>query len=75
MANYRIRIDDREDRTRGIHELSKRVRVVCLRGNEIVVPESAVSVLKELGVTYTFLREEDPTDEVRSLRDTASPLL
>jgi hypothetical protein len=72
MANFRIRIDDREDRTRGVHELSKRVRVVCLRRNEFVIPDSAVLMLKELGVKYTVVGEEVSTNEVRSIRDSAT---
>ncbi len=74
MKHFRIRIDDKEQRSRGILEVTKRGRVVSLRGNQFIVPEPALSLLDELGVKYDLIREDDPDDALRAIRDSAAAL-
>ena len=72
MKQYRIRIEDASQRAHGILEITKRGRVVSLRGNQFIVPEPALTLLDELKVAYELLGEDDPEDALRSLRDSAA---
>ena len=68
MKRYRIYIAKREHQTRAVMEVMKRGRITCLRGDEFIVPEPALGLLDEIGVSYKLMNEE-PEVSVGPLRD------
>ena len=75
MKHFRIQMNDQADRTRGFGALVREYRVVCYRDNQFVVPEAALSLLDEMGVSYSLLREEDPDLGPRAVRNPAATSL
>ncbi len=72
MKHYRIQINDRGERAVGVLEMARLGRVVSLRDHQFVVQESALAVLDKHHVTYKVLREDDPEDALRAVRDSAA---
>lgn len=72
MKRFRIHIGDRKDQTRALVEVMKRGRITCLRGDDFIVPEPALSFLDEIGVTYKVLNEEQSEEPFGPLRDSAA---
>ena len=72
MQMVKIRFPDDKSCTQGFYELMKRVRVVCLPGDEFVVSESALIVLDELAIPYLMLDRNGFDHALTALRDTAA---
>ena len=73
MKYFRIRIDDPEQNARGILAVSKVGRVVCLRDDQFIVQERALTLLHEMNVDYRMLGEDDPEKALREIRDSLAP--
>ena len=72
MKHFRIRMDDGESSGRGFYEIMRRGRIVCLRENQFIVPEPALTLLDELGVEYAVMGEDDPDAALRTVRDSVA---
>jgi hypothetical protein len=55
MQMVKIHIPDQEQRSKGLLELIRRGRVMCLPSDQFVVPEPALDVLRSLGVAFDEL--------------------
>ena len=74
MKHLRIEISNREERARGVVEMSRRGRFVRLQGNQFIVPEPALAMLDSMNIHYHTIGEEDSEAAVRAVRDSiASP--
>ena len=69
MKHFRIQIDDQDSRARAMCEVMRRRRIVCLRGNQFIVPKPALALLDECAVDYRLIGEDDPETAVRAVRD------
>lgn len=70
MQMVKIRIPDRAESARALVELSRYGRVDCYRDSVYIVPEPALKVLGELGVTYQELGRGGLDYAEKTLRDT-----
>lgn len=50
MQMVKIGFPDENSRKQGFYELMQMVRVVCLPGDEFLVPEASVTILDERGI-------------------------
>jgi hypothetical protein len=55
MQMIKIQIPDKAERARAFAALIRRGRVDCYREEVYVVPEPALQVLKDMGITYREL--------------------
>lgn len=70
MQMVKIQIPDRGDSARGMLALSGRGRIDCYANNVYMVPETALEVLKDLGVSYQELGRGGIDYAAKTLRDT-----
>jgi hypothetical protein len=52
MQMVKIQIPDREECARGFAALIRRGRVDCFKDNIFILPEPALAVLQDIGVSY-----------------------
>jgi hypothetical protein len=71
MQMVRIRFAEK-DKARGMVELARRVKVICLRGGEYLIAEPNLSLLEKLGLAYEVLGTEGFDSAIRKIRNTAS---
>jgi hypothetical protein len=71
MNRIKIRFASRDD-SRVMADVMKRGQVICLRDLTFIVPEQAVSLLREMGARFEDLGEEPWDRVVRALRDSAA---
>ena len=69
LKHFRIQMDDPDSRERAFYEMMRRGRIVCLRGNQFIVPEPALELLDELETQYTLFAEDDPEPTLRAVRN------
>ena len=75
MQMVKIEFPDDNSRKQGFYELIQRVRVVCLPGDEFLLPEASLTILDERGIPYTVLERSGLDHALKALRDSAaSPL-
>jgi hypothetical protein len=55
MRMAKIKFLNDEDDARGALELAKRIRVICLRNDEYVIPEQNLKILDDLEIPYELL--------------------
>ena len=70
MQMVKIQIPDRGESTKAMMELSRRGRIDCYADGVYMVPEPALEVLKELGVSYRELGRGGVDYAEKTLRDT-----
>jgi hypothetical protein len=76
MQMVKIQVPDKAESGRALMELSRRGRVDCFRDNTYMVPEPALELLKNLGITYQELDRGGLDYALKTLRDAlASPAL
>jgi len=68
LKHFRIQMDDPDSRERAFYEMMRRGRIVCLRGNQFIVPEPALELLDELEAQYSLIGE-DPEATLRAVRN------
>lgn len=56
MAHIKFKND--KDDARGLVELVKRIRVICLPNDEYEIPEKNLTILDELDIPYSLLEIE-----------------
>lgn len=69
MQMVKIQIPDQPKRALGTLEISKRGRIDCYRDHVYMVPEPALAVLDQLGVTYQELGRGGIDYAEKTLRD------
>jgi hypothetical protein len=69
MQMVKIQIPDRDECARGFAALVRRGRVDCFRDNVFIVPEPALEVLKDMGVTFVELGRGGLDYAQKALRD------
>jgi hypothetical protein len=72
MQMVRIQIPERSDRARALVEMGRRGRIICLPDNVFVVPDPALNLLQELGVSYLELGRGGLDYAEKALRDAAA---
>ena len=55
MQMIKIHIPDQQECAKGIYEVARRGRVICFQDNVFIVPEPALQLLGDLGVTFVEL--------------------
>jgi hypothetical protein len=63
---------DQDECAKAFSALIRRGRVECLRDNVFIVPEPALTVLQDLGVTYQELGRGGLDYAEKTLRDSAA---
>lgn len=58
MNMVKIRFASKEDSAKGIAKVVRRGQVVCLPGNTFIVPEPALDVLNDMGLTFARRRSQ-----------------
>jgi hypothetical protein len=69
MQMVKIQIPDKTESARAFAALIRRGRVDCYRDDVYIVPEPALQVLKDLGVTYQELGRGGLDYAEKALRD------
>jgi hypothetical protein len=69
MQMIKIQIPDRAESARAFAALIRRGRVDCYREEVYVVPEPALQVLKDMGITYQELGRGGLDYAEKALRD------
>lgn len=72
MQMVKIQIPDRKDRAKGLVEMSRRGRVICLPEDTFIVPEPALSLLQSLGIAYQELGRGGFDYAEKALRDASA---
>jgi hypothetical protein len=70
MQMVKIRIPNKEESARATVEMARRGRVDCYADQVYIVPESALELLKNMGVTYQELERGGIDYAEKALRDT-----
>ena len=70
MQMVKIQIPDRAESAKAMIEMSRRGRIDCYAEGVYMVPEPALEVLKELGVSYRELGRGGVDSAEKTLRDT-----
>ncbi len=70
MQWIKIQIPDRAESARALMEVSARGRIDCYPENVCMVPEPALDLLKELGITFHELGRGGLDYAEKTLRDT-----
>jgi hypothetical protein len=70
MQYVKIQIPDQPKRAMAMVEMARRGRIDCYRDHVYMVPEPALDLLKELGVTYEELGRGGMDYAHKTLRDT-----
>lgn len=71
----KIRFPDAASRVAGVHQLMRRMRVVCLPGEEYVIARAGLSILEDSGLSHEVLEETSLDETLAALRDSPAPLL
>jgi hypothetical protein len=69
MQMVRIHIPNQPDSAKALVELARRGRVDCYRDDVYIVPEPALQVLKNMGVSYQELGRGGLDYAEKALRD------
>ena len=69
MQMARIRFHDDEDEAKGLVELAKRVRVICLPNDLYEIPHKSLTMLEEMKIPYTLIKEEGFDHAIYALRN------
>lgn len=72
MQMVKIQIPDKDECARGFAALIRRGRVDCFRDNIFIVPEPALEVLRDLGVTFVELGRGGLDYAQKALRDSVT---
>jgi hypothetical protein len=72
MNMVRIRFTNASDDARGSLELAKSFKVICLPNDTYEVPEEALTLLRELGLSHHVLHTEGFDHAIRTLRNPSS---
>ncbi len=72
MQMVKIQIPDRDECARGFSALIRRGRVDCFKDNTFIVPEPALTVLQDLGVSYVELGRGGLDYAQKALRDSVA---
>ena len=73
MKVVKIRFSDRESAAKGIGQIMRRGKVICLPENTYIVPQQGLKILDEIPVTYEILAEEGLDYAYHTLRGPATP--
>ncbi len=71
MQMVRIHFAEK-DKGRGLLELARRVKTICLPDDEYLIAEPNLSLLEKLGLTYEVLGTEGFDSAIHKIRNTAS---
>ncbi len=71
MQMVRIRFAEK-DKARGLVELARRVKVICLPDDEYLIAEPNLSLMGNLGLAYEVLGTEGFDSAIHKIRNTAS---
>jgi len=71
MQMVKIRFAE-ADKARGLVELARRVKIVCLSDDEYLIAEPNLSLLDQLGLGYEVLGTEGFDRAISKIRDTTS---
>ncbi len=69
MQMARIQFHSDEDEAKGLVELAKRIRVICLPDNFYEIPKKSLAILEELKIPYTLIKEEGFDHAIHALRN------
>ena len=72
MQMVKIQIPDRDECARGFSALIRRGRVDCFKDNVFIVPEPALTVLQDMGVSYVELGRGGLDYAQKALRDSVA---
>ena len=72
MQMVKIQIPDRDKCAKGFSALIRRGRVDCFKDNIFIVPEPALTVLQDLGVSYVELGRGGLDYAQKALRDSVA---
>lgn len=70
MKFAKIRFESREARARAVGGLSKRAKVVALRGGIFIVPDPALDWLTAQNIPYILIEALNQDDVIQALRNT-----
>jgi hypothetical protein len=70
MQMVKIQIPDKKESAKAMMEMVKRGRVDCYADDVFIVPEAALELLKNLGVSYQELARGGMDYAEKTLRDT-----
>lgn len=71
MQMVRIRFVEK-DKARGLVELARRVKVICLPDDEYLIAKPNLNLLGKLGLEYEVLGMEGFDSAIHKIRNTAS---
>lgn len=71
MQMVKIRFAEK-DKARGLVELARRMKVICLPDDEYLIAEANLRLLDNLGLTYEVLETEAFDSAIRKIRNPAS---
>ena len=71
MQMVKIRFTEK-DKARGLVELARRVKVICLPDDEYMIAEANLGLLDRLGLTYGVLGTEGFDSAIHKIRNNAS---
>jgi hypothetical protein len=71
MQMVRIRFAE-SDKARGLVEVARRVKVVCLPDDEYLIAQSNLELLNQLGLAFEVVDTEGFDSAVRAIRTAAS---
>lgn len=69
MQMAKIHLPDQDQRSKGLLELIRRGRVMCLHADQFVVPEPALDVLPSMGVAFDEIGRGGIDYAEKALRD------
>ena len=72
MQMVKIQIPDQDERVKAFAALIRRGRVDCFRDNVFIVPEPALDVLRDMGVSYLELGRGGLDYAQKALRDSVT---
>jgi hypothetical protein len=71
MQTVKVQIPDKRESAKAMVEMARRGQVICLPDEVYVVPEPALALLQQLGVTYQELGRGGFDYAEKALRDAA----
>jgi hypothetical protein len=74
MQMVKIRFAEK-DNARGLVELARRVKVICLPDDEYLIAQPNLSLLDQLGLRYDVLGTEGFDSAIRKIRNTAPAIV
>jgi hypothetical protein len=72
MQMVKIQIPDRDECAKAFSALIRRGRVDCFKDNVFIVPEPALTVLQDMGVSYVELGRGGLDYAQKALRDSVA---